>query len=183
MQMENTTQDIKKVQDLINQNYSFFALDSLMYLLKNTLTYNLTTPLNLKDFEDFRFKLLDTSQNFALLASEDHVAYWNKIGFPGIFFKFCPERVTSVNLCIYLPKNSCLTEEVNEHIFRMKDNGFMHVFTVQTVQKEYLRRKNLSQEPKKLNLTQLRGANGIYFVGIFWSFIAFLWEVLRRGRG
>lgn len=177
--MENATHDVYKLKDLMVRNYSFYALDSLMRFLKHfPAIHNRTTPLNLRDFEDFRFKLLDTRQNLALLASEDHVAYWNKLGFPDTFFNFCPEKVTAVNLCIYLPKYSCLTKEINKQIFDMADNGFMHIFMIQTIDKAYLKRKTFAQEPKKLNINQLSGGIQLYILGIMMSLVVFWCELI-----
>lgn len=177
--MENSTQDIKTINDLLTQNFSFYSLNILTgYLRSFPQIYNQTISLNLQEFEDFRFQLLNPKNNFALLASEDHVAYWNKIGFPEIFFNICPEKVTAVNLCIYFPKNSCLIKQINKKIFQMSDYGFLSIFMVQTIDKTYLKRKKFAQEPKKLNFKQLSGGYQLYVVGIGISLIVFMVEVV-----
>lgn len=179
MRMENATQDIKSIQDLLTQNFTFYSLDFLTeYLRSSRQIYNQTISLNLQEFENFRFQLLDPKNNFALLASEDHVAYWNKIGFPDIFFNTCPEKVTAVNLCIYFPKKSCLIKEINKKIFEMTDNGFLNIFTMQTIDKTYLKRKKFSQEPKKLNFQQLSGGYQLFMFGMSLSVIVFVIEVV-----
>lgn len=177
--MENGTQDIKRIDDLLTRNFSFYSLDILTEFLQSfPRIYNKTISLNLQEFENFRFQLLDPQKNFALLASEDHVSSWNKLGYPDIFFNTCPEKVTAVNLCIYFPKNSCLIKEINKKIFEMTDNGFLQIFMIQTIDKTYLKKREVLQEPKKLNFQQLSGGCHLYVIGIILSFLVFIIEAI-----
>jgi hypothetical protein len=144
-------------------------------------------PLNLQQFEEFHVKMDQGGRKVALLASEDHVAYWNKLGRPFTFYRTCPEKMTTVNVCIYLPKSSCFTAEINRRIFQYSASGLMDVFSYQTIDLSYLKQKNFKEDPRQLNVNQLAGAFYFLFNGNFLSifvffceiFIHFLWVKLR----
>ena len=104
MRMEEQPQDIKGMKDMLHKNFSLYTLDAIrVYLQPFEFLYNRTIPLTFHQFEDF-WQNLSTGNNIAVLTSEDHVAYWNKIGYPNSYITFLPEKQTTVNLVIYFQK-------------------------------------------------------------------------------
>lgn len=184
MRMEEQPQEVKKIFELARNKFDFYALDSLKeYLDQVQNSSKWVTPLSVTDFEKFRFRL-NRERNLALMTSEDHIAYWNKIGFPRDFFYFLPEKVSTVNLGIYFPKSSCLINVINKKIFELTDNGLMDIFRYQTIEKSYLKKRNYQREPKQLGIRHIRGGLYLLEIGMLVSLVVFVVEVIwgRKGR-
>ncbi|CAG9810841.1 unnamed protein product [Chironomus riparius] len=178
IRMEEQPQDVKDMKDMMNRNFKLYTLDAIkIYLQPFEFIYNHTIPLTVHEFEDF-WKNLSTGNNIAVLTSEDHVAYWNKIGYPNSFVSFLPEKQTAVNLVMYFQKTSCLTDAINKKIFEMNDNGLMDVFRIQTIDKSYLKRKTVIREPQQLRLRQIEGGNMLLQLGLIISGFVFVGEVI-----
>lgn len=164
---------------MMEKNFSLYALDNLKIFIGNhTAVTRQTKFLNVDEFQRFPFEVLTKERNVALLATEDHVAYWNKLAHPSHFFNILPERLTTINLCIYTPRISCLTPAISNMIFSMSDGGLLDIFKIQTIDMSYLKAKKMKREPKQLTLKQLEGGRYLFWFGIFSSFGCFLIELV-----
>lgn len=121
--------------------------------------------------------LLNHNFKGALLSSQDHIAFLNQGAFPKAFFHSAEEIVSSFNLCIYLHRQSCLAQRINENILALQSNGLMMTWAKKFVDYSYLKEKTVS-EPKVLVFEQLRGAYELLAIGLALSFFVFLLEVL-----
>jgi hypothetical protein len=179
MKMENQTNDLKSFRELMAKNFTLYSLDAMTDFIKKwPRIAQKTISIGVNDFEKIKTRILSTEENIALLATEDQVAYWNKMEFPHNFYHTLPQKLTTVNLCLYLPKTSPLIEEINKNIFNMYDNGFLDVFKRQAIDMSFLRAKKLRKEPKNLNFNQLKGAWYIFVISLGFSVIVFIFELI-----
>jgi hypothetical protein len=112
-----------------------------------------------------------------LLSSEEHTAYLNEEVFPELYYHFADEVISVFNLCIYLHRQSCLTEEINQHILNFKSNGLMQAWVAKFVDRKYLK-ENVVSEPKPMVNLQLLGAYEMLVAGLIFSISVFLFELL-----
>jgi hypothetical protein len=97
--------------------------------------------------------------------------------FPTAFFHSAEESIFSFNLCIYLHRQSCLAQQINQNILDLKSNGLLDAWSRKFVDRSYLKERIFS-EPKVLVIHQLLGAYELLFIGIFLSFTAFIVELI-----
>lgn len=182
LQMGNTHQDIHNLSALIKNNYKLFVVDVLVeHILPFEKVLKNSVFLDNKQFDDTKLSLLDVNNRSALLASEDHVAYWNKIGFPDTFYEVCPQRVTTISLCLYFHKTSCLTKEIDKNIFAYNSNGLMQFWKQFYSDRTYLAKKNLAKAPKQLKLDELLGGCYFYLFGLTLAIVCFMVELVSKG--
>lgn len=70
-------------------------------------------------------KLLDSDFKGALLSSEDHIAYKNKAAYPEQFYRYSKEVFSTFNLCIYMNRKSCLVQQIDKYIQKLRSNGLI----------------------------------------------------------
>lgn len=122
-----------------------------------------------------RDKLHNADFKGVLLSSEEHTAYQNREVFPQKFFHHVPEIVSVFNLCIYLHRQSCLTQQINENILNFLSNGLMGQWVSGFVDRKYLTEWKTS-EPKVLQNYQLAGAYQLLAFGLLLSSFVFIIE-------
>lgn len=125
-------------------------------------------------------KLLGSDFKGAFVSSEDHVAYWNKLGFPNEFYTICNTKIKVINLCIYMRKNSCLTAEINRQILGFNANGLMRIWALQYIDRAYLKERVKDPEPQQLQINQLLGGFQLYAGGIAIGFVVFILEIIIK---
>lgn len=130
-----------------------------------------------KSLKELQQYLLDPDFKGALLSSEEHIAYLNQDVFPKAFYHSAQEILFSFNLCIYMHRQSCLVEEINQIILALRSNGILKASAKQFVDRSYLKERVFS-EPKVLVLQQLLGAYELLIIGLALSFSAFLLEII-----
>lgn len=181
LQMVNTHVDVRNMEEMLAKDYKFFVLEPLEeYVRPYEEIYKRTTLVDHSQFTTLKDLLFIPNSKLAFLASEDHVAAWNKKAFPHQFHEICHQKVTSVNLCLYMHKTSCLTPEINRNVFRFNSNGLMHLWLGYWVDKSYLQRKDYNYEPKKLTLNELMGGYYLFAFGLIVSFACFIVEILIK---
>lgn len=124
-------------------------------------------------------KLLNPEFHGALLSSEEHIAFLNRLNAkksPQIYFYFADEIFFGFNLCIYLHRQSCLTENINHNILKFKDSGFLKVWVKEFVDRSYLKERKVV-EPKVLVNDQLLGAYEMLAAGLLLGVFIFLLEI------
>lgn len=181
LQLSNSRQDVQNMDDMLKKNYKFLVLDNLIeYVQPFDMIFQKSIMYDNKELDGIVPLLLNSKNKYALLASEDHVAYWNKQGYPRIFFEVCEQKATPINLCMYLPKTSCLTAEINKYIFDFNSNGLMQIWKHIYIDKSYLQKKILNTEPKTLTMEQLVGAYYLFFNGLIAATLCFFVEILIK---
>ena len=123
-----------------------------------------------------REAILDPEYKGALLSSEEHTAYSNADAFADKYYHHSSEVVSVFNLCIYLHRQSCLTEPINQNILKFLSNGLMEQWVRNLVDRKYLKEWKAT-EPKVLVNEQLLGAYELLAFGLLLSTIAFLIEI------
>lgn len=181
LRMDNGRQDIKSIKDMLDKDFRFIILDvTEEYVKPFENIREKSIIMNIHQVHALRPQFLNTTDTVALLTSEDHVAYWNKLGFPKSFYNTCPQRVTSINLCVYMHKTTCLTSEINKHILNFNSNGLMQIFKQLFIDKAYLKKKSVEDEPQKLTNEKLKGGYLFLITGLLISTICFVVEVLKH---
>ena len=123
---------------------------------------------------------MDPDFKGTLLTSEDHTAYWNKQNPAQHFFHILKSRITTFNLCIYFPKRSCLTTEVNKNILAFYANGFMTAMASKLIDKKYLTEPVVISKTKQLKMKQLIGGFQLLACGLCICFGIYLLELLSK---
>lgn len=129
-----------------------------------------------KDIEDVHELLLDSDANAALLSSEEHIAYLNADVFPDKFFYYAEEVIFGFNLCIYLHRQSCLEEQMNQNILIFRSSGLLGHWANEFVDRSYLK-ETKTREPKVLVNKQLYGAYELLTLGLAMAGSMFLIEI------
>lgn len=114
------------------------------------------------------------------MSSEDHVAYWNKNEFPNHFYTISDTKIKTINLCLYMKKNSCLTAEINRKILGFNANGLLKIWALQYVDRAYLKERVNDPEPQKLQINQLLGGFQLYAGGIIIGFGVLIFEIIIK---
>lgn len=122
-------------------------------------------------------KLLDPDFKGALFSSEEHVAYMNQRFFPRAFFHTAEEIIFSFNLCIYMHRQSCLTQEINHNILKLQSCGMLEAWSKKFVDPSFLKERTFN-EPKVMVVQQLLGSYELLFIGLILSLKAFIFEVI-----
>lgn len=169
---------IQSMNEMVEENFTFFVLDAMRDNVE--LSKDLSGKflvLDNRQFEAYRDFLQQHDAKLTILASEDHVAYWNKDDYPNVFFNMCKEKLTAINLCLFLHKTSCLTAEMSKYILDFSANGFIKLFQNLYIDKSYLNEKFLDSGPKALTMEHLRGALYFLFGGLVISLSCFIAEI------
>lgn len=155
---------------MLNRNYSFFILNFNQENLKETEEFpGKLMMITMKQYEDFIGFLRDDVRSIALLASEDHVAYWNQKEFPNHFFEHLHQKITAVNLCFYMPKSSSLMDEINHNILNFNAHGLMNLWKNIYRDRSFLKLKTVVEGPQKRTVDNLLGA--LFLVNLLRSFV------------
>lgn len=123
-----------------------------------------------------RQKILNPKFLGTLLSSEEHIAYLNAQEFPENHFHFAGEIFLAFNLCIYLHRQSCFTENINQNILKFKNSGLLGEWVEEFVDRSYLKERKIS-EPKVLVNDQLLGAYEMLAAGLLLGVFVFLLEI------
>ncbi|CAO1394437.1 unnamed protein product [Diamesa hyperborea] len=181
MQMDSRTPVKENIHEMIEAGYHF-------YMYKNAFEHVNNFPwissrsvfINRTDKTNILVKLLGSDFKGAFVSSEDHVAYWNKLGFPNQFYTICNTKIKVINLCIYMRKNSCLTAEINRQILGFNANGLMRIWALQYIDRAYLKERVKDPEPQQLQINQLLGGFQLYTGGITIGFVVFILEIIIK---
>lgn len=145
--------------------------------VKTFNTINRAVYINRSQLAMLRQNLLNTNFRGALLSSEEHTAYLNAQVFPHHHYHYASEIVFVFNLCIYLHRQSCLTQEINVNILNFQSNGLLQSWSKEFVDMSYLKER-ISAVPKVLTNEQLFGSYELLASGLIISIIVFIIELL-----
>jgi hypothetical protein len=180
MQMTVREKEVSTAREMIDKNFSFYMLkssraflDSVPEVLKRTV---FVTP---KEFGEALYKTTNPQFKGALLSSEDHLAYRNIEASPNIFFRHAPEAIVTYNLVIYMQKQSCLMNQINDVVINLVNGGLIQNWASRFIDKSFLKHPS-SSKAVGLNMNQLLGAFQLLVFGLFLSFVVFIFEVLAE---
>jgi hypothetical protein len=175
------TNEVKSFNEMIERDFSFFSLDfNDEHVETNEKFPGKLLVINMKQYETFVGYIRDEVPNIALLSTEDLVAYWNQKEFPEHFFNNLPQVISSVNLCLYMHKTSCLTNEINKHIMNFDSNGLMNVWKRFNRDRSYLKKKKIVEGPQKLTMENLEGAFTFLLIGQVGALLFFIVELIWK---
>lgn len=179
LQLDARNEKVKNMDEMLKQNYRFLVLDAVKeYVEYLPRISERSITMWYSQFERNRTLLLTSDNKITMLASEDHVSYWNKKISSGNFFNTFKEKLSAINLVLYLHRTSCLTPELSRNILNFNSNGLLQIFKQNFIDKAYLKPKLLDSEPKKLTLSNLSGAFYIILIGVILATICFLLELI-----
>ncbi|CRK97644.1 CLUMA_CG011029, isoform A [Clunio marinus] len=169
--------DVSGVKAMIKQNFSFYVVDSshdLVHEIPKILNRSIFIPRTM--LSEIHVHLLQPEFKGALLSSEEHLSYLNMKSFPEKYYHHSKQIFYVFNLCIYLHRQSCFTEEINQHLLKFASNGLIDVWASQFIDKKCLTEK-VSTLPTQLTNEKLLATYEILFVGFLMSFIIFIAEM------
>lgn len=184
LQTGKTEVEVKDMADMLRKNYTFYLLDAVKeYIFSLPELRHNSLILNNAQFEANRHFLMYSEEKIALLASEDHVNYWNQQQHTSKRFNICQEKLAVSNLVFYLSKKSCLMPEFNRLILHYNSYGFVSLYQRIYVDEMYARKTRLSRnEPKTVSFDHLKGAFVLLSIGFGLACISFAVEVCRKRR-
>lgn len=169
--------DIGTTRELLEQNFTFYTISSSKDLLNGMPdVIERLAVLNASEFGALTFKTVDSNLKIALLTSVDHLAWRNIIVSPELYFHHASEVIYRNNIVIYMHKQSCLVNEVNNVLLNLMSGGLIQYFASTFINPSFLRSPNASKT-KSLNYDQLDGAFDLLEIGLLLSFVVFTIEL------
>jgi hypothetical protein len=162
--------------ELLDNNFTFYVMGSSKdFLLGMQAVYNQVKVTNASQFGALTDKTMDTSSKIAMFTSEDHLAWRNIIASPHKFYHHARETIFRSNIVIYMHKQSCLVDEINNIILNLLSGGLIRQFASNFINPSFLRRE-YDSTTKSLNFEQLDGAFDILYYGLILSCVVFTIE-------
>jgi hypothetical protein len=89
--------------------------------------------------------------------------------------KICKDELMTMSFVLYFRKNFFLIEELNFRIQGLISSGLIDYWLRESLQNF---KDGLNNEPKTLNITELRGSFAVLFIGYIMAFLVFMCELL-----
>lgn len=105
------------------------------------------------------------------------IIYRNQQHYKEFALKVCKEPVLTVNIVMYLPKNSFLKEAIDHQLSQLLSFGFLEYWTQKFADPKYFKIKSEERGPKKLNINRLIGVFNLYLYGCAISLLSFFLEI------
>lgn len=122
-------------------------------------------------------KPLDDSTRSAFMTSMTDIIYRNQQHYKEFALKVCKEQVLTVNIVMYLQKNSFLKEAIDDQLSQLLSFGFLEYWTQKFADPKYFKIKNEERGPKKLTVNRLIGVFTLYLYGSAASLLSLLLEL------
>lgn len=177
MQTNMREREMRTTDEIIARNYLFYMLEaSKAYLTELPKVMELSIFLDLENFSQMVEKVLEPDFKGVVLTSEDHLAYRNIQSFPNTFYRYAPETIFSNNIVVYMPKQSCLANEVDQIIIYLVNGGFISKWASLFFDRKFLKQQD---QPKAASLTLKKfvGAFQLLFMGLSSCVIMFIIEL------
>lgn len=177
MQLDTREPKMMSTKEMIDNNFSFYYLDSSTAYLDEIPSVN--SRGKIVSYEDFNQRLLHISNSdlrSAFLTSESHLAYRNKMAFP-LFLDYAHDPVFSVNLVIYMQNDSCLGRKIDNILINLVCSGLVNKWGSYWIDTKYM--KEPPQESiQTLSMHQLEGAFNLLGLGLVAALLAFCVEIV-----
>lgn len=161
---------IERIKDLVDRQYVFLSPESYRehFIHSNSTSVVFLGDMQVKESVKKNF-IFARTKGLAFALLEEMVSYINdKVLLGENMLTVCPEKISTLNLCIYSQKESiALIREMNRYIIDIQATGLL-----EKVRDDYLDgkfnilRRTLSSEPKKLEMRHLLGGFYLYLMGI-----------------
>lgn len=176
MQMTIREPEMTSTDEMVKSNFKFYMLAaSRAYLTELPRIMELAVFTSVTEFVKKTDQVLDPEFKGAVLTSNDHLAYRNIKAFPNKFFRHAPETIFTNNIVIYMNKQSCLVNQVNQIIINSANGGLIEKWASHYIDKKFLNHKS-SRKAVGLTMTQLSGAFQLLLLGLCISFLFFMAE-------
>lgn len=166
-------------EEMNANNYTFHVLDVMKEFMDNfPILAKRSQVLTYEMLNANRSLIVESGKKLAVLASEDHVAFWNKVLYPHYFFNTAEEKAATLNLVAYLHKTSCLTREFTRVMLELTAVGLIDAIEKQYIDKSYLKKKKIKREPEVITIKQLAGTFLFWTIGAIASVTVFISELI-----
>jgi hypothetical protein len=177
MQMDTREPKMMNTAELMDNNFSLYVVTSSVAFLDEMPSVKSRGIL--LSYENFNKKLehhADPNFESAFLSSESHLAYRNKMAFPD-YMDYAPESVFTVNLVIYMQRDSCLKRSIDNILINLVCSGLINKWASYWIDSKYMKEPQ-QKSLQTLSLDQLMGALELLGIGLSAGFVAFCFEIL-----
>lgn len=169
--------DFETQNQLIENNFTFYTTPpSRDFLLGFPRILERLRLTDSQGYQRLSAASVDPNEKIALLTSQDHLIWRNINALPERFFSHAAEVIFRNNIVIYMHKQSCLVNEVNQILLSLTSGGLIRYFA-STIINPALAKKPNASKIKSLNLEQLNGAFELLAVGLLLSSLVFTIEL------
>lgn len=176
MQLDTREPKLATTEEILDKNYKFHVLRTALAYLDEMPTVK--SRASLMDYVDFNKELKKIKQpNFegVFLTTKAHLAYRNFKTHP-YYLDYAPEPLFSLNIVIYLQKDSCLKRTFDDLLVHLISSGLINKWASKWINQEYLDEPE-TKKLEKLSLQQLEGAFQLLISGLTMALIAFIVEI------
>lgn len=135
--------------------------------------------VNLSDFDELLEKISNTNFKGALMHTGSLLMYKNGLADRKFTNIFCKEDLMTISMVGYLPKNSYLTEIVNEKIGIFHNAGLIDVWDRHSKTTAH----NIASEEdalKAITISDFKAIFSIYLMASAVSILTFVWEIIQE---
>lgn len=178
MQTTMRKPQLKSTEEILAKNFSFYMLEaSKAFLTELPNILEMAEFINMSEFNTMIDQIIDPEFKGAMLTSEDHLAYRNIKAFPDRYYRHASEVIFTNNLVIFMTKNSCLANEVDQIINMLVSGGFIKIWASHYIDANFLKRRS-SSKAVSLKMTQVLGSFELLIFGFAASFVIFAFEIV-----
>jgi hypothetical protein len=179
LQADERQPPVMTVDELLEKNFQVFMQPVYVEHSKHMKFFARRQVIKDSQVEQLQQRTLDASFKGAVTSSLDEVLYLNMLNHRNFTYRVLPEYLYSFNIVIYFQRNSPYLRAFDEKMSLFKSAGLIDYWVSRYLNAAYLNMPEQVSEPKKLNLTQLRGGFQLWLMGCGVSFAIFVAEVIR----
>ncbi|KAG5675517.1 hypothetical protein PVAND_005413 [Polypedilum vanderplanki] len=178
MQMDTRGKRVLSTAEMLEHNFTFYMYpSSRSYFLEMPQILERTKFVTASEFNSKLKQLtVDPYYDAAFITSIGHLAYRNLLVFPHRFHHHAPEALYTLNIVIYMHKESCLALPFNSAITNLVNGGLVSKWASKWINGKYLK-EIVDESPDPLSMMQLEGCFQLLYVGLIMSSFIFIMEV------
>lgn len=177
MQMTLRNAEVSSTDEMIERNFRFYMLQpSRAFLTGMPKVLERTAFISPAMYGKKLDEVMNPEFKGALLTSEDHLAYRNIQASPHRYYRHAPETVLTYNIVIYMHKQSCLVDSVDENVMYLVSGGLVQQWAQKFTDKVFLKYTPTSKAVG-LNMRQLLGAFQLLVTGLVLSAMLLILEM------
>lgn len=112
------------------------------------------------------------------MTSQTDVIYRNQYHYKEFVLKVCKEKLLTVNIVMYFPKNFFMREAINRKLSELEASGLLEQLTQSYADPRFINIKaTQSTGPQRLNVHHLFGVINIWAIGLAISLLIFVLEI------
>ncbi|XP_037043437.1 uncharacterized protein LOC119079565 [Bradysia coprophila] len=168
----------QSIEEIIDRGYAVYSLTLYEnYLNLSHHSFASRKFVNLSDFDVLLEKISNANFKGALMHTGSLLMYNNGLKDRKFTNVFCKEDFMTISMVAYLPKNSYLTEVVNEKIGLFHNAGLIDIWdrrsknTTQTIVEE-------ENSLKDLSVSDLKAIFQLYLMALSLSIVMFIGEIV-----